>query len=124
MCTLSQKDAVNEYFVHTDTDAAVDVVALLAQYVAQLAEKEAMINQLQKNATNQAALFHTAYAHVLATMDSLECFDNPDYQPILAVLQQYRLTMPRELIDTTLIEEIAIKKRMKPIVRRPPDNGK
>ena len=118
MCTLSQKDAVNEYFVHTDTKEAVDVVALLAQYVEQLAQKEAMINKLQNNATNQEARFHTAYAHVLAAIDSLECFNNPDYAPIITVLKQYRSGMPLELIDTTLREEIAIKKRMKPIVRR------
>ena len=118
MCTLSQKDAVNEYFVHTDIDAAVNVVALLAQYVEQLAEKEAMIQELQNNATNQQARFHTAYAHVLAAIDSLECFDNLDYAPIITVLKQYRNAMPADLKDTTLREKIAIKKRMKPIVRR------
>ena len=111
MCTLSQKDAVNEYFVHTDTKEAVDVVALLAQ---QLAEKEAIINELQKNATSQEALFHTAYAHVIAAMDSLKCFDNTDYEPIMTVLTQYRKTMPRVLIDITLEEETAIKRRMAP----------
>ena len=126
--TLSQKDAVNEYFVHTEVDitgifiadraplpiveahdaisATVDngdrdrvsTVALIDQYVEQLAEKEAR--------------FHTAYAHVLAAIDCLECFENSDYAPIISVLKQYRSTMPLELIDTTLTEEFAIKKRM------------
>jgi hypothetical protein len=118
MCTLSQKDAVNEYFVHTDTKEAVDVLALLAQCVEQLSEKEAMIQELQNNATNQEARFHTAYAHVLAAMDSLECFDNPDYEPIITVLTEYRKTMPPALIDTTLVEEIAIKRRMAPKKKR------
>jgi predicted transcriptional regulator len=112
MCTLSQKDAVNEYFVHTDSP--VDVALL----VEQLAEKKAMIQKLQKNATNQEARFHTAYAHVLAAIDSLECFDNPDYAPIITVLKQYRNAMPKDLEETTLREKREIKTRMAPIVRR------
>ena len=116
MCTLSQKDAVNEYFVHTDSP--VDVVALLAQHKQQLAEKEAMIQELQKNATNQQARFHTAYAHVLAAIDSLQCFDNPDYAPIITVLKQYRSAMPADLEVTTLREKKEIKTRMAPKKRK------
>jgi DNA recombination-dependent growth factor C len=82
--------------------------------VALLAKKEAIIKQLQENATNQAARFHTVYAHMLAAMDSLECFHNPDYQPIITVLKMYEKTMPAELIEQTLQEKIAIKKSMAP----------
>lgn len=100
----------SEYFVHTDTKEAVDEVWTKSQY----AEKEAIIMELQKNATSQEALFHTAYAHVLAAMDCLVCFENIDYKPIITVLEQYQMTMPQELVDTTMVEKIAIKKRMAP----------